>query len=407
MPRWRVACDGCDRSAWIGAVDAVPGAAPAAFDAWCEACQEGVRLEGATSGSCAVCGRPLTIAAPRFVEVFGALQNLAAVLAAWDGDAAALAELLPERPRFLTDLDPAVPVPGDPDEVRSALAALDQGAWTEAEARLKTLAAERDDARLWRALAVAHERRGGLAAAEAALDHALARDESAGLRLQRGALRARRRSRRAAREDLARAGSGFEARWNRAALALLEAVATHPRLPEAPVLERARAETGEPSSAWSDHTVGRLLWSLLVERATLHLRESRPECPDARVLRAAEQLLEFDTFWDRAMVLEGYARLGLAAEAARVAHPLALGLAQGIAGEPALAGAMAGGISTVLRGALHAMEAGRPGQACDAIVSLLRRDDLPRYRVPCVCGRGAVGVVEVIDAGEEAGVEAG
>jgi len=173
------------------------------------------------------------------------------------------------------------------------------------------------------------------------------------------------------------------------------------------VLERARAETGEPSSAWSDHTVGRLLWSLLVERATLHLRESRPECPDARVLRAAEQLLEFDTFWDRAMVLEGYARLGLAAEAARVAHPLALGLAQGIAGEPALAGAMAGGISTVLRGALHAMEAGRPGQACDAIVSLLRRDDLPRYRVPCVCGRGAVGVVEVIDAGEEAGVEAG
>jgi len=34
------------------------------------------------------------------------MQNLAAVLSAWSGDPAPLAALLPDRPRFLTDLDP-------------------------------------------------------------------------------------------------------------------------------------------------------------------------------------------------------------------------------------------------------------------------------------------------------------
>ena len=43
-------------------------------------------------------------ALPRFVELWGELQHLDAVLGAWAGDPQPLATLLPERPRFVTDL---------------------------------------------------------------------------------------------------------------------------------------------------------------------------------------------------------------------------------------------------------------------------------------------------------------
>src|SRR6185503_18756048 len=85
----------------------------------------------------------------------------------------------------------------------------------------------------------------------------------------------------------------------------------------------ARAESGWSSDYWSDPSVGRLLWSLLVERAEGRRRAGSPECPDERVLRAAESELEYDTFWDRAMVIAGYAAMGMKVEAAAAATPLA------------------------------------------------------------------------------------
>ena len=359
----------------------------------------GTTLAPGERGACPECGRDLTTGAPRFAEVFGALQNLAAVLAAWDGDAPALRELLPERPRFLGDLDPPAPAPGDDSETRAALEALDRGAFAEARPRLAALAGRDSEPRIWRALAIACERRGDHAAAEEALARALAAAEQPVVRLQRGVLRARRGDATGAREDLERAGDGFEARWNRAALALATAVADAAGLPAQRVLEAARAEAGTPSPEWCDPTVGRLLWSLLVDRASAR---GEPADPEAHVLRAAEAQLEFDTFWDRAMVLEGYARLGLAADAERVAAPLALEWSRALAEEPFLAGPAAAGIAAVLRGAAHAIAERRPDQACDAIESLLRREDLQRYRVPCRCGGGAIGVVEVVERGEEA-----
>lgn len=410
MPRWQLACDTCEVSAWIGVRNAsAAGEArgPELLDAWCEACQESATLEaGALEASCPRCQRPLTIGEPRFEEIFGALQNLAAVLAAWDSDSVGLRDLLPERPRFLTDLDPPAAAPGDSAEVKAALAALSAGAYRDAHTRLETLAPGRDESRLWRALAIACERRGELAAAEHALTRAIARGEADGIYLQRGALRARRGDFAAAGPDLARAGDRFEARWDRAALAVLEAVATAPGLPAAAVLEAARREAGAPSADWSDPTIGRLLWILLIERAESRTHQDPPIAPDARELRAAEPELEFGTFWDRAMVLEGYARLGLEAEAARIAAPLALELARALAAEPSLSGEAAAGIATVFDAAIHAIAHDRPGEACDAIVGLLQRDDLRHYRVPCrSCGRGAIGVVEVAEAAEETEAE--
>ena len=129
---------------------------------------------------------------------------------------------LPERPRLLTDLDPP----------RSAAGGSRAGARGARGAR--ALEAEPNDT---------------------------------AARLNRGAIRARRGDYATARADFALAGDRHEARWNRAGLLVIEAVSASPGLPEAAILRRARAEAGEPSSYWSDHTVGRLLWTLLVERA--------------------------------------------------------------------------------------------------------------------------------------------
>jgi tetratricopeptide (TPR) repeat protein len=403
VTRWHVACDACDSASWIGA-------AGGAFAAWCEACQQGVALAASTAShdgaTCPRCGRMLTLSAPRFVEIYGELQNLAAVLAAWDGDPEPLAELLPDRPRFLTDLTPDAPASSDEPEVRDALLALTAGAYAEARTQLEALERSRADARLSRALAIALERTGDLAGAEAALDRALAADDTPRMRLQRGALRARRADFAAAREDLARAGDDFEARWDRAALGLLEAVSVTPGLPARESIDAARREAGEPSSYWSDHTIGRLLWSLLAGRARSRSVMELSPCPDARTLRAAEVELEFDTFWDRAMVLEGYARLALAEDAARVAAPLALALIRQLAAEPSLASDSAGSIATVFDAAVHAISRGRPGGACDAILGLLKRADLQHYRVPCRhCGRGSIGVDQIEEHEDDAGRE--
>ncbi|MBI1798616.1 MAG: hypothetical protein HYR73_02895, partial [Candidatus Eisenbacteria bacterium] len=127
-------------------------------------------------------------------------------------------------------------------------------------------------------------------------------------------------------------------------------------------------------------------------------------CPDARVLRGAEQELEFETFWDRAMVLEGYARLGLAEDAARVAAPLALELARALADEPCLSDDAAGCIAAVFDASIHAISHARAGEACDAITGLLRRPDLKRYRVPCRrCRQGSIGVDRIEETGDEDG----
>src|SRR5262245_34913880 len=131
MPRWRLACDACDAGGWIG-----PGA-DGACDAWCEGCQRPQRVaEPRSPAPCAACGTPLTLAEPRFEELLGEAQHVAAVLAAWCGDPGPLATLLPERPRLLTDLDPPAPRAGDPPAVVDALASLARGQFERARAAL-------------------------------------------------------------------------------------------------------------------------------------------------------------------------------------------------------------------------------------------------------------------------------
>src|SRR5260221_10725043 len=187
-----------------------------------------------------------------------------------------------------------------------------------------------------------------------------------------------------AREDLSRAGSGHEASWNRAAVTVLEAVAGAPGVPDHETLETARAEAGEMSDYWSEPTVGRLLWTLLVERARGRT--------DAAALRQGESELEFDTFWDRALVAQGYAATGLSTEFSRVAAPLAAELLGVLASEPALAHPAA---REILQGVVRAREAAeglQPEPARVAEAALLERADLRRYPVSRgPCRRGSLG----------------
>lgn len=398
MTRRRIACDACG-------VELRIGPATGGRDTWCERCQRGAFVpDGTEHAACAECGGALESGDPAFAEVYGELQNLAAVLAAWEGDPAPLARLLPERPRFLSDLDPPAPRAEDSPEARAALAALAAGAFAHARAGLEAaIAAGTGAPHVWGALAVAAERVRQPALAEVAWTRVLDQSEDARARLARGALRARRGDFAAARADLAHAGDGHEARWNRAALRLLEAVAHTPGLPDPAVIQASRDEAGAPSAYWSDHTVGRLLWSLLVERAAARAGADASPCPDARVLRAAEQELEFETFWDRALVVHGYASLGLTDEAAAAALPLAREWIGRVRAERWLAGPAATDIVRTLERAASAIEASHPAEARRAVEELLSREDLSRYRIPCAaCGRGAIGVDEVEeDAGEE------
>src|SRR4029453_15795352 len=73
------------------------------------------------------------------------------------------------------------------------------------------------------------------------------------------------------------------------------------------------------------------LFGLVVERA--HARGG-DAVGDVRVLRAAEGELEFETFDDRALVLLGYASLGLTDDVERVAAPLAAALAVRLGRQP-------------------------------------------------------------------------
>ncbi len=415
MSRWHLSCDACDETAWIGREGN-------RIQAWCEACQSSpVVTAGSDSPPCPKCSAPLAVDGPRFPELWGELQNLSAVLAAWTGDVAPLAAILPERPRFLTDRTPPEPRPDDPSAVREALALVASGAFALARASLAAiLAAEAGGAHVWRALAIAAERTGTPALSEVACGRALAllrpgdgsERMAHALRLERGALRAYRGDRSGAREDFAAAGDEREARWNRAALAVLDSVATGDGVPAAHVIAGARAEAGETSPYWSEPTVGRLLFALLVERAMKQKtgaseiaarsggsgRGDESGSADAQTLRAAEGLLEFDTFWDRALVLHGYAALALEADVRRTASALARQVVEQIATEPYLRGPAASAISDAVGRARDAIAASDPTRALSALAPLLERADLRHFRIPCAhCGRGSVGVDEVAE----------
>src|SRR5262249_39930997 len=148
------------------------------------------------------------------------------------------------------------------------------------------------DPRLRAARAIAHERLGERAAAIADWDAVLAAGEDARARLARGALQASAGRLAEAGADLERAGDSAAARWDRAAWQVREAVRSGAGAPEPARLARARAEAGEASSYWSDPTVGRLLWTLLVERA-IAARAAGASADGARaLLRQAESEFE-------------------------------------------------------------------------------------------------------------------
>ena len=385
-PRWRLACDTCETSAWVGA-------SATRFDAWCEACQRAQSLAAAPDASarCNHCCARL-FAAPRFVELWGSFQQLDAVLAAWAGDPMRLAMLLPERPVFLTDLSPPAARPDDPPALRALLAAVARGDWR------ATLAARAGGARADAARAIALERMSEPAAAIAAWDAVLAAGEDPRARLARGSLRARAGRWEEAEADLALAGDSFAARWSRAALIVTAAVHGRAGMPDAGALARARAEAGEPSAYWSDPTVGRLLWSRLVSRTLAAAPRRAGEAARAR-LRRAEAELEHDTFWDRELVLVGWVRVGVSEEAVRVAQALARSEAHALAVEPALGGAPLGDVARALDVATRAIATGEPALARRALAAALGRDDLRRFRLPCTrCGRGSIGVEEIVEA---------
>lgn len=398
MPRWLVACDACGRSAWIGR-----RAHDAGLDAWCEACQTPCALESASgpTASCPRCGASLTTGEPRFEELLGNAQRVAAVLAAWCGDPGPLAALLPERPRFLTDLDPPALQPADPPAARAGLQALAQGHLARArDALIDATRAPGAPARLWRGLGIAAQRLGDRGQAEQAFTRAVAADPNdTAAWLDRGVLSVQRRDYAAARADFARAGNRHEARWNRAALELVVAFANAGGLPDPALVRRARAEAGEPSAYWSDPTVGRLLWSLQLEHELSSARATPGEAP---ALEAAARELEFATFWDRALVVHGYAALGMKGHTRAGAEALAGELLAALAAEPFARAPAGAWLALPLAEARAASREGRPGDALAAIRSVLERPDVRRYRVPCLCGRGAVGVDAHEDADREA-----
>ena len=365
---------------------------------------------------CARCGGAITTGSPHFAEIWGALQELDAVLAAWAGDHEPLRVLLPERPRFLTDLDPPAPEAGDDAATRALLTAVARGDYAGALALLPVTRSPTPPPtppvtppstlpptprRAWAAAAIAHERRADRVAALAAWDRVLAAGEDERARLARGSLHAHAGAWELAEADLARAGDGFEARWDRAAVRVHRGVEATPGLPDVQLIEDAQAEVGEVTAYWSDPTIARLLWSLLVERALARQAPDRSTCPDTRALRAAESYFEFDSFWDRAMMLAGWARLGVTSEAARHARVLTTGQLAALAATPPLRGAALSPVAAALASArVHAV-ADAPAAARMALAPALARQDLRRYRLPCAaCGAGTLGIDEV-DAGEE------
>lgn len=393
MSRRQIACDACEVAAWIG--DAAGGR-----DGWCEACQLPVFAAAGPETRCSACGGPLTVGAPRFEEFYGGLQNLVAVLEAWMGRPARLGPLVPERPVVLTDLDPPAVDPGDPTPLREALEALEAGRFAAAVELLSRMGAAESapwGARHSLAVGIATLRLGDAAAAERAFGDALARDpDQPAARLNRGALRLRRGDFAGAAEDFARAGDRTETRWNRAAGILLEAIGRGPGLPDAAAMAAARAAAGAASDYWSDPTVGRLLFTRLADRAWARAVDGRAADADAGVLRAAALEVEHRTFTDRAMILLGFARVGMLSEAAAVSASLAAEELAAWRAEPFLAGAAGQPFAPALAAASAALAAGQPATALAALAPLFERDDVRHYRVPCLrCGRGSLGVEQV------------
>jgi hypothetical protein len=379
--RWVLACDAC-------AVEFRVGRAPGGYDVWCEACQSPDTLPSAPLGQrCPRCGAPYA-ASPRFIELWGELQHLDAVLGAWAGDITPLATILPERPRFVTDLTPPAPRADDPPARAEMLTALAHGAWPTVLAFAPDV-----DPRALAARAIAHERTGDPGSALEEWGRVLEAGEDPRARLARGALLARAGRLEEAVADLERAGDGVEARWDRAA-AIVERVVATGGTPDPAALRAARDEAGPPSAYWSDPTVGRLLWTLLVGHEHAARGSVASPGPDAVArLRAAEAEFEHATFWDRAMVLLGWARLDAVDEVARVAAPLARELAAELLDEPALRGAPLHEVSEAVTAARAAMDTGRPVEARHTIAPAFAREDLRRFRMPCAaCGRGTIGL---------------
>lgn len=405
--RWRLACDACEVAVWVGPHAANGEDAPG-YDAWCESCQIPHALTAAPGvrSLCPRCSAPI-FALPRFVELWGELQHLDAVLGAWAGDPQPLATLLPERPRFVTDLDPPAPAAGDPPALVALLDAVARGDYRGALA----LALPAASPRAHTARAIARERLGDVAAALADWDavlalHPLSPTAASRAHLARGSLHARAGRFAAARADLERAGNSSAARWDRASLQVHAGLATSDGLPDAGVLVRARAEAGEASAYWSDPTIGRLLWALLIERELA--RGAAPGVPlsaaSRATLRAAETEFEHATFWDRAMMLVGWARLGAQDEVTRIASPLARQQSAALLDEPALHGQPLVSVTAAVAAARAAMDMGDPVDARHSLAEAFAREDLKRFRIPCAsCCRGAIGIDETVESGDDEG----
>ena len=373
------------------------------MDAWCEACQEPAVLaapvgEGA---ACAHCGESLATSTPRFEELFGELQNLTAVLEAWLGGDERLQPLIPERPTFLTDLNPPPLLPWDTSELRVALEHLIAGEFHEArDAFARTEIPETAPAELKLRAAmgqgIVHYRLGDRVRALAAFDRAVAADaQHLPARLDRGALRAMLGDLHGAWEDFTAAGDSYEAGWNRAAWFVLEASSDAAPLPPPDRIRAARQQAGPPSEFWSDPTVGRLVFTTVAER----LRARRGESGAAALLRTAESEVEFATFTDRAMVLRGWVFLGIESERARVAAPLALGVIDALRATPFVRGATGRELSDALTQAAAAVAGGDPQRALAWTKPFTERSDLKHYRIPCRrCGTGSIGVDRVVEA---------
>ena len=393
--RRRVACDVCGAAAWIGR------RADGGFDGWCEACQNAV-VAASPADPCTRCGGTLATGAPRFPKLWRRLERLDGVLAAWSGDAQTLARLLPPRSEYQTDLTPPGRYEADPPAVAQRIEWAIHGDW-----RMLTMAAASDpvpseDPRLHIALAIAHEHLGDLAAAESAWTSTLERCESPRAHLARGALRARRGAWALAETDLRLAGDVPEACWDRAAVSVHRAVEATPGLPAIEVIEEARREAGERGPHWSEPTIGRLLWTLLLERILSRNAAERAAAAtpsragaDERLLRGAEQLLEYDTTWDRAYVLAGYALAGMPRDAHRVGAPLADRCAAALQAERAVAAETLRALAGALALTRVEIAAGEPARARALVAPALASEPLQRERVPCVqCLAGSVGVVE-------------
>ena len=402
IARTYVACDRCGFGAWLGSRGQE-------VDAWCEACQEPAVLAApvGAAAACAHCGESLSTSTPRFEELFGELQNLTAVLEAWLGRDERLQPLIPERPTFLTDLNPPPLLPWDPPDLRLALEHLIAGAFhaaREAFARVDVPGSGAAELRLRVAMGqgIVHHRLGEWDLALAAFDRAVVADPwHLPARLDRGALRAMRGEHDRAWDDFEAAGDSYQAGWNRAAWIVLQASSDSAPLPPAGRIRAAREQAGPPSGFWSDPTVGRLVFTTVAERL-----RSRGGENVVGALRAAEAEVEFETFTDRAMVLRGWVSLGIESERARVASPLARGVIRALRATPFVRGGMGRELSDALEQAAAAVSRGEPQCALEWTKPHMERSDLRHYRVPCRrCETGSIGVERVVEADQDPELE--